>query len=135
MTSRNKTNEIRATIDALIQAGTTSDLKGLDGIYHRSMRIHMIDTDGNLTQANKPDFIAMLKEMVERGNGPANTWAEYNSIEADGDTGHVLITRKINLGGANRILVLSIDLVLEDARWQVTREVIFARPDPEATPA
>lgn len=135
MTARNKIEQIRATIDALIQAGTTLDLKGLDRIYHRSMKIHMIDTDNNLTQANKPESIAMLKDMLERDNGTTNTWAEYNSVEADGDTGHVLITRKVSFGGADRVLVLSIDLVFEDARWQVIREVIFARPNPEPTPA
>ncbi|WP_136660205.1 hypothetical protein [Nitratireductor sp. XY-223] len=126
--------EIRATIDALIIAGTTSDLGGLDRIYHDNMNIVMIDTDGNLTRADKPTFIAMLKEMVDQSDGAANDWAEYNVVEASGDAGHVLITRKVNLGGDDRILVLSIDLVFENDRWQVTREVIFARPNPDPTP-
>lgn len=135
MTTDTKVLEIRATIEALIKAGTTSDLSELDAIYHDTMNIHMIDTDGNLMQSNKADFIAMLQDMVDRNNGAANTWAEYNAVEANGDRGHVLITRKVDLGGENRILVLSIDLVFEDDRWQVTREVIFSRPNTETTPA
>lgn len=133
MTNETKVAAIRETIEALIQAGTTSNLSGLETIYHDTMKIHMIDTDGNLMQSDKPGFIAMLQEMVDSNDGAANTWAEYNSIEANGDNGHVLITRKVNLGGDNRILVLSIDLLFEDNRWQVTREVIFARPNPETT--
>lgn len=124
--------EIRATIDALIQAGTTADLSGLDTIYHDDMKIEMIDTEGTLTQADKPSFIAMLKEMVSVSGRAANTWARYNIVEAQGERGHVLITRKVSLGGNNRILELSIDLMRENARWQVIREVIFARPDPDA---
>ena len=130
-----KNDAIKATIDALIQAGTTGDLNSLDTIYHDAMKIHMIDTDGKLSGADKPAFISMLREMVDTSSGAANTWAHYNVIEAAGDRGHVLITRKVNLGGDDRILVLSIDLVFEDARWQVIREVIFSRPNPDPTPA
>ncbi len=39
------------------------------------------------------------------------------------------MTRKVNLTGEENILILSIDLVHLDGRWQVTREVIFSRPD------
>ncbi|MCV0429205.1 MAG: hypothetical protein K5905_27460 [Roseibium sp.] len=133
MTNDAKTREIRETIDSLITAGTTADLNGLNAIYHDDMKTHMIDTDGNLAQADKPAFIAMLKELIEGSAGIDNTWAEYNAIEAEGEKGHVLITRKVTLGGEARILVLSIDLVFEDARWQVVREVIFSRPNSELT--
>ena len=44
---------------------------------------------------------------------------------------HVIISRKNNLSGRDQILLLSIDLIFEDNRWQVIREVIFLRPDLE----
>lgn len=135
MTNDTKITAIRATIEALINAGTTSDLSGLDQIYHETMKIHMIDINNNFIQQDKPSFIAMLQGMTDSNGTKSNTWAEYHSIEADGDNGHVMITRKVNIGGAGRILVLSIDLLFEDDRWQVTREVIFARPNPDATQA
>jgi hypothetical protein len=128
------TSKIRATIEALITAGTTSDLTALDKIYHETMKIHMIDTDNNLMQHDKPSFIAMLQGMVDSNDGKPNTWSEYHSIEANGDHGHVFITRKVAMGETDRILVLSIDLLFEDNRWQVTREVLFNRPNPEPTP-
>jgi hypothetical protein len=133
MTHDVKVQEIRDTIEDLIKAGTTADLSGLNDIYHDAMKVHLIDTDGNLAQADKPSFIAMLKEMIEANAGVDNTWAEYNSIDADGNSGHVLITRKVTIGGERRVLVLSIDLTFEDARWQVVREVIFSRPDVDQT--
>lgn len=129
-----KLDAVRETIERLIDAGTTSDLSALKNIYHDSMRIYMIDTDHNLMQHDKSGFIEMLQGMVASNNGKPNKWAKYNSITADGDHGHVLITRKVAFGDDDRILVLSIDLLFEDDRWQVTREVIFNRPNPEPTP-
>ncbi|WP_300019393.1 hypothetical protein [uncultured Roseobacter sp.] len=135
MTEDIKVTAIRETIEALIVAGTTSDLRGLDRIYHDDMKIQMIDPDNNLIQHDKDGFISMLQAMNDDTTGNPNTWAEYHDIEASGNVGHVLITRKVHLGGDDRILVPSIDLLFEDDRWQVTREVIFARPDPVSAAA
>lgn len=120
---------IRSTMNALIQAGTSFDVDALDRLYHSDLKILMIDLEGNLNQADKPGFMTMFKGMKDAGAAPMNTWAQFNEISADGDEGHVLITRKNNLGGGDSILVLSIDLTLEDDRWQIRREVIFVRPD------
>ncbi len=107
---------IRSTIEELIQVGTSFDTEQLDRLYHDDMQIRIIDLEGNLTKADKPSFVAMLREMTANGAGPMNTWAQFNEITADGDKGHVLITRKNELGGAPSILVLSIDLIFEDGR-------------------
>lgn len=134
MTNDAKVVAVRETIEALINAGTTADLSALDLIYHDSMQTYMIDTDNTLLQNDKPAFIAMMKSMVEQSGGKPNKWAEFNLVTAGDNHGHVLITRKVAFGDDDRILVLSIDLVFEDDRWQVTREVIFNRPNPEPTP-
>lgn len=130
MTTTTTETEIKATIDRLMTAGTTADLRALDAIYHDDMRIEMIDTEGGLVQTDKPTFIAMMQQMAEASSGADNSWARYNGVEGDAAEGHVLITRKVTLGGESKILKLSIDLVHEDDRWQVIREVVFARPNP-----
>ncbi len=58
-----------------------------------------------------------------------NTWAHYHRIDVNGENADVLLSRKNDLSGTNMILVLSMDLVHEDGRWQVLREVIFLRPE------
>lgn len=133
MSNESKVAAIRETIEALINAGITSDLSGLQRIYHDSMKIQMIDTDNHLVQHDKASFIAMLQSMIDTNDGTPNDWSEFHIVEATGDDGHVLITRKVNMGGQDRVLVLSIDLLFEDERWQVTREVIFSRPNSETT--
>ncbi|MFC3121858.1 nuclear transport factor 2 family protein [Agaribacter flavus] len=109
-------------------AASNFDHDALDKIYHDDMRILMIDANGNVNHSDKPNFMATFKSMHDQGI-EVNTWAEYNDISVDGDNAHVLITRKNKLAGYDALLVLSIDFVFESERWQITREVIFVRPD------
>lgn len=122
---------VKEVIDDLIQTATNFDIKKLDKIYHDNLIVIMIDVDDNLNTANKETFKAIFKSKKEAGDPPMNTWAKYHKIEVDGDKALVLISRKNNLSGVNQILFLSIDLIFEDNRWQVIREVIFLRPDLE----
>lgn len=120
---------VRRAIEALMNAGIQGDLSGLDHIYHPDMKILMLDISGELARFDKPQFMAMLAETVKGTNPDDHKWARFNAVDAQGDRGHVLITRRVPIGGARKVLELSIDLIFEDDRWQVTREVIFARPD------
>ncbi|EGQ7996630.1 hypothetical protein D8T51_22340 [Vibrio vulnificus] len=119
---------IKSKMTELMDSATHYDLNTLDSIYHRDMKILMIDAEGHLTHSDKPGFISMFNTMKKQGV-PVNTWAQYNDISVDGDKAHVLITRKNKLAGYNSLLVLSIDFIFEDDRWQIVREVIFVRPD------
>ena len=129
MTATKPEAGVRDTIEALIQAGTNSDTIGLDKIYHSDMQILMLDESGDLTRFDKPAFMAMLAESVRGSRPEDHQWARFDSVDANDQRGHVLITRKVPLGGDRKVLTLSIDLVFEDQRWQVTREVILIKAD------
>ncbi len=129
VTEKTSTAAVKQTILDLIQAGTTFDIAALDRIYHNDMQVVSIDLEGNLNIANKDAFKGLFEMKLKAGDPPLQTWAEFNHIEVKDHTAHVLISRKVNLTGEDQFLVLSIDLVYESDRWQVTREVIFARPD------
>lgn len=130
--THNAVKDVRATIEALIEAGVTANVDGLDRIYHPDMKIFMIDPAGELNRHDKTSFMAMLKASIEGTNPNDHRWAQFHSVETDGNLGHVAITRKVPIGGHNMILNLSIDLIFDDNRWQVIREVIFARPNTSA---
>ncbi len=125
--------DVRKAIDELIQTATSYDVATLDRIYHDDLEVIMIDTDDNLNFANKEGFKGLFRAKGEAGDPPMNTWAQYHNISVNGDTAHVLLSRKNDLSGQNMILILSIDLIREDGRWQVKREVIFLRPETDAT--
>ena len=115
--------DVRATIEGLIASAGKNDLSILDAVYHENMKIYMIGANGTVQTANKAQFIAQLTELAANGHAP-DTWADFHHVEADETNGHVVVSRKVNLGGDNNIITLSIDLIHQDGRWQITREVI-----------
>ncbi len=126
---KTSTAAVKQAILDLIQAGTTFDIAALDRIYHDDMQVVSIDIEGKLSIANKAAFKGLFEMKLEAGDPPLQTWSKFNHIEVKDQNAHVLISRKVNLTGEDQFLVLSIDLVYESDRWQVTREVIFARPN------
>lgn len=123
---------LRARIDELMQAGVNADMDKLDRIYHDDIVVMDLSIDGRLMTLEKRDFMALLKETFEDANPEDHMWAKIHSLTVSGNRGHVLISRKIPVGGPKRMIDLSIDFVFQDDRWQVTREVNFSRPDAEA---
>ncbi|GAA0410426.1 hypothetical protein GCM10009133_18710 [Cocleimonas flava] len=115
---------VKETLDSLIHAASSAHLEILETLYHNDMKIYMLAGSDQLHIMNKPDFIAHLKESMKDGNTPS-TWANYHLVEADETYGHVIISRKVNLTGEEKIITLSIDFIFEDGRWQITREVIY----------
>lgn len=120
---------VKQAVDELIQTATSYDVDVLERIYHDKLQVIMVDTDDNVKTADKAAFKGLFKSKKEAGDPPMNTWANYHHIHADDDNAHVLLSRKNDLSGTNMILILSMDLVHEDNRWQVLREVIFLRPE------
>jgi hypothetical protein len=123
---------LRATIEELMNAGVSANLKALDRIYHNDLKIMFLGIDGQLMMVDKPNCLTMLVETFKDKNPEDHKWAKYHEVSVSGDRGHVLISRKIPLGGPKMMIDLSIDLVFEDDRWQVIREVNFGRPDTQA---
>jgi ketosteroid isomerase-like protein len=123
---------LRARIEELMKAGVSADMETLDGIYHDDIVVMDLSIDGRLVTLHKKDFMALLEQTFKDENPEDHMWARIHSVTVSGDRGHVLISRKIPVGGTNMKIDLSIDFVFQDGRWQVIREVNFSRPDAEA---
>lgn len=121
--------DVKQAIDDLIQTATSYDVATLDRIYHDDLQVIMVDTEDTVNMADKAAFKGLFASKRDAGDPPMNTWAKYHNIDVKGDTANVLLSRKNDLSGTNMILFLSIDLIFEDGRWQVTREIIFLRPE------
>lgn len=128
-TNESASTDVKRAIDELIQTATSYDVDVLDRIYHDDLQVIMIDTADNLNTADKAAFKGLFQSKKEAGDPPMNTWSKYHRIDVHGEKAHVLLSRKNDLSGTNMILLLSIDLVHEDGRWQVLREMIFLRPE------
>ncbi len=127
--SEHHVNAVRKTIDDLIQTATNYDVETLDRLYHEDLQVTMVDTSGNVNTANKENFKALFKSKRDAGEPPMNTWAKYHKVTVNDKSAQVLLSRKNNLNGQDMDLFLSIDLIHEASRWQISREVIFLHPE------
>lgn len=118
-----QTAEVKAAIDGLIHSASNYDFSVLERIYHDDMKIFMIGPEGAMNQSDKAGFIKHVTDKTNEAETP-HIWSKYHLVEADEHCGHVVISRKVNLTGEMQIVTLSIDLIFEDDRWQITREVI-----------
>ena len=121
-----KAQELKAELDKLIDAASNFEFDILKTIYHDDMKIYMIGEDNELHISDKAGFIDHVTKATEAAVKP-NIWAKYHSVEADDTNGHIVISRKVNLTGTERLVTLSIDFVFEDSRWQITREIIVVQ--------
>ncbi len=117
---------VKATLDDLIGGVSGHAFDVLDRIYHRDMRTYLLADGGVLMQNDKSGFMEHVKSAMTEMGDP-NPWADYHLVEADDTRGHILISRKNNVTNRKQLVTLSIDFVLEDGRWQITREVIMTR--------
>lgn len=115
--------------EKMIKSGTTFDIEQLDIIYHKNLKIFVVDTDGQSNMLDKNSAITMLQSKRDNGDAHLNNWAEFSNIDVNGDLGHIIVIRKVNLTGIEQKFVFSLDLVWEDNRWQVTREVAVMQPE------
>ncbi|WP_346880759.1 hypothetical protein [uncultured Algibacter sp.] len=128
MKDNNLKKEVETTINKLIQAGTSFNINQLELLYHKDLDVTMVNDNGDIMKANKDAFKNLFQSKLDNNEPPLNTWAEFNLIEAEANKAHAIVTRKVKLTDEEQKLTLSIDLIFEEQRWQVVREVIFAQP-------
>lgn len=120
---------LKQVAEKMIKAGTTFDIEQLDLIYHKNLKIFLVDTNGQSNILDKNSIITMLQSKRDNGDAHLNNWVEFSNIDVNGDLGHIIVIRKVNLTGIDQKFVFSLELVWEDNRWQVTREVGVMQPE------
>lgn len=130
--TENTKEALNAKVQDLMKYGTSANMEELDKIYHEDIIVMDLSIDGRLVTLQKQSFMNMLKEAFKDKVPEEYMWSKIHSLTVNGDKGHVLISRKIPVGGPLMHIELSIDFIFEDGRWQVTREINFSRPAAEA---
>ena len=120
---------LKQAIENVIKVGTTFDIKQLEYIYHENVQVIMVGQNGLNGILDKQSIKAMFQAKKDNGDSPLNDSVEFNLIQANGDSGHVIVTRKVNLTGVEQRLVFSIDLIKKGDSWLVTREVVVDQPE------
>lgn len=120
---------LKQAVENVIKAGTNFDIEQLELVYHEDLRVFMVGQNGLNGILDKQSVKSMFQAKKDNGDPPLNDWADFNHIEANGDVGHVIVTRKVNLTGVEQRFIFNIDLVKHAAGWLVTREIVVAQPE------
>lgn len=124
-----KTEEgLKAYIMRLIDPEKDFGREDLDLLYHDDMSVIILDDKSTKNQFNKTEFVVMIGAKLDNHEEHKNNnWAKFHHIEVDGNKGYVIVERKLNLIGSKTKLLVSLDFVWEDERWQIIRENIYSQ--------
>ncbi|WP_298817032.1 hypothetical protein [uncultured Roseibium sp.] len=119
---------VRAVIERLIENVSANTASILNETYHDDMTVIMLSPEDKAIVLDKQQMTETVTTTLEQNNGAIGTWAKFHHVSVNGDTAHVLLSRRNELTGPDQQITLGIDLVNQDDRWQITREVIVTRP-------
>lgn len=123
-----KTEEVRRTIERLIEHGSVYDATTLDRIYHRDLKIIKIDEHDQVTSRNRVETLDFFRAKRESGAKPLSREAEFLYADADDRNGYVVVVRRMQISHRREKSIYSIRLIWEDSRWQVIHETAFVHP-------
>lgn len=127
MTKKNE-NEVRSTVERLIDRGSNYDVDELEKLYHPDLNIVKIDNNGRVETFSREQNMEFFRNRQLSQSPPLSTEAQFNYIYADEVRGHVLVTRQMDMTGVLERSVFSIELVKSNGNWQIYRETAFVQP-------
>ncbi len=117
---------LKKALNRLIEPDENFGIAQLDAIYHDDMIVIMVDPNDNKTIFKKEAFKKLIASKLEGEERTKNTWAKFIHSEVNQDKGHIVVKRRINLTEEKSELIVILDFVWEENRWQIIREVIFS---------
>jgi hypothetical protein len=119
--------QVRQVVEELIENGSNYRVDILDRIYHPRLKIVKIDENGNVAAISRSENMAFFERQKESQAAPLSTQAELKYVDADSMTGHVIVTRHMDIDGRPEKSVFSILLTKNSGRWQVIHETAFVQ--------
>ncbi|TMM55788.1 nuclear transport factor 2 family protein [Maribacter algarum] len=119
---------LKRAINRLIEPDENFGVAQLDAIYHDDMMVIMIDPNDNKTTFKKDAFKELIASKLEGEERTKNSWAKFIHLEVNEDRGHIVVKRRVNFTEEKSELIVILDFVWEDNRWQIIRENILIQP-------
>lgn len=116
--------QLIATVQQLIQAGCHYRLDDLATLYAKDLRILIVQPDQQVTHFDYAANMAFFRARKDASAPPLDTTAEFLAAEVQGGTGHVIVSRQLDLGAGPQRIVFSLMLRRTGVgeQWQVFRE-------------
>ena len=121
--------EVKKTVENLIENGTSYNVEKLMDIYDDSLKIVKIDERGNVEVITKRETLDFFASKRAAGDEPLSKETLWNYVEANENTGHVIVTRRMQIKDRPEKSVFSLHLERKNDRWVVVRETAFVQPE------
>jgi len=121
--------EVKKTVENLIENGTSYNVEKLKDIYDDSLKIVKIDERGNVEVITKQETLDFFASKRAAGDEPLSKETLWNYVEANENTGHVIVTRRMQIKDRPEKSVFSLHLERKNDRWVVVRETAFVQPE------
>jgi len=128
-TSSTLEEEVKKTVENLIENGTSYNVEKLMDIYDDSLKIVKIDERGNVEVITKRETLDFFASKRAAGDEPLSKETLWNYVEANENTGHVIVTRRMQIKDRPEKSVFSLHLERKNDRWVVVRETAFVQPE------
>lgn len=121
--------EVKKTVENLIENGTSYNVEKLKDIYDDSLKIVKIDERGNVEVITKQETLDFFAAKRAAGDEPLSKETLWNYVEANENKGHVIVTRRMQIKDRPEKSVFSLHLERKNGRWVVVRETAFVQPE------
>ncbi len=121
--------EVKKTVENLIENGTSYNVEKLKDIYDDSLKIVKIDERGNVEVITKQETLDFFASKRAAGDEPLSKETLWNYVEANENKGHVIVTRRMQIKDRPEKSVFSLHLERKNGRWVVVRETAFVQPE------
>lgn len=119
--------EVKEAIEFLVYNASNYNIEKLTKIYHPDLRITTITETGQVIVLNYQENIDLFTKKRDSGDGPLSTYTEFNYIDANDTTAQVVVTRKADINRGSERLFFCIDLIKENGKWLIFKEVAFSQ--------
>jgi hypothetical protein len=121
--------EVKKTVENLIEYGTSYNVEKLKDIYDDGLKIVKIDEKGNVEAITKQETLDFFASKRAAGDEPLSKETLWNYVEANENTGHVIVTRYMKMNDRPEKSVFSLHLEKKNGRWVIVRETAFVQPE------
>ncbi len=119
--------EIQKLTQELIDKGTKYDLEFLDKIYHDDLKFIRIDRENSIEVLTKKDNMEFFRNLKNSGAKPLNSYVEFHYADNDGESGFIVLTRKMKQIKEEQEFLFTIYWKKIDGAWKIIRETVFVR--------
>lgn len=120
---------LKKRVEELIDSGCNYKLDSLEKLYSRDLKVVMLSPEGSVMTMDFEQVMDLFRTKKKNGDPPLDTSAVFNYIEAQGDFGHVVVTRNVALMGKPQEVIFNLTLSEVSGSWEVVREFAVVTND------